>query len=361
MCEFPGGLSVEVSTGGRSGDCSGNGRCNGRAVTATGSPGRSGFTLVELLVVIAIIGILVALLLPAVQKARGAARRVTCVNKLRQMGVANANYESAVRRYPPSRSVNGWSAQARLLPYLEEAQVEGAVDYDLDYNDPRQVVNGGRLIKTVRIDAYLCPTEPNDTMRLKDGQPYHYPLNYVVNEGVWFVWDPATEQGGDGAFVPNRGLRNGAFRDGMSKTLMASEAKAYTPYFRDGAGSPQVPQSPTQIAGLGGSFKTNSGHTEWVDGRVHQIGFTSTFAPNTKVPYVHDGVALDVDWTATREGKSATEKTFSAVTARSHHDSIVNTVRMDVSCHPVTSDISLEVWRALSTRSGGESVVDPEL
>lgn len=317
---------------------------------------RRGFTLVELLVVIAIIGILVALLLPAVQKARGAARRIACVNKLRQIGLANANFESATRRYPASRTVNGWSAQARLLPYLEEAQVEGAVNYDLGYNDPSQLVNGTQQIKTVRIDAYLCPSEPNDTMRYKNDEPYHYPLNYVVNEGVWFVWDPASKRGGLGAFQPERGHKNGAFRDGMSKTLMAAEAKAYTPYFRDGSAPAAMPTSPLQVAGMGGDFKTNSGHTEWVDGRVHQIGFTTAFAPNTDIPYSNGGTEYDVDWTSTREGKSDTEKTYSAVTARSHHDSVVNTVRMDVSCHSVTSDIDLQVWQALSTRGGGESV-----
>ena len=319
---------------------------------------RGGFTLVELLVVIAIIGILVALLLPAVQKARGAARRISCVNKLRQLGLANANFESATRRYPPSRSVNGWSAQARLLPYLEEAQVEGAVNYDLGYNDPSQLVNATQQIKTVRIDAYMCPSEQKDELRFQDGLPYHYPLNYVVNEGVWFVWDPAANRGGLGAFQPSRGHKNGSFRDGMSKTLMAAEVKAYTPYFRDSPGEPAMPTSPAQVAGMGGDFKTNSGHTEWVDGRVHQIGFTTTFAPNTVVPRSADGVEYDVDWTATREGKSDTEKTFSAVTARSYHDSVVNTVRMDVSCHPVTSDIDLRVWQALSTRAGGETVND---
>jgi len=309
----------------------------------------------------------VALLLPAVQKARGAARRVACVNKLRQLGLANANFESATRRYPPSYveaedgSGRGWSAQARLLPYLEEAQVEGAVDYDISYNEPSQIVNGGQQIKTVRIDAYMCPSEPNDILRLDgDGNPNHYPLNYAVNEGVWFVWDPINRKGGEGAFHPERGLKNGAFRDGMSKTLMAAEVKAYTPYIRDAeqAGDLPIPASPMAIAGLGGSTgspQRTSGHTEWVDGRVHQTGFTTTFAPNTSVP--DSGNEHDIDWTNAREGKPGVDaKTFAAVTARSFHDGVVNTVRMDVSCHPVTSDIDLQVWQAMSTRGAGETV-----
>lgn len=328
---------------------------------------RRGFTLVELLVVIAIIGILVALLLPAVQKAREAARRISCVNKIRQVGLAVVNYESALRRFPPSYvdtkdgSGKGWSTQARLLPYLEEAQIEGEVDYDSNYAG--QLVNGSMQIQTVRIDAYQCPTEPNDILRLKDGQPYHYPLNYGMNQGTWMTWDPVSRQGGDGAFHPNRGLRSGSFKDGHSKTLCAAEVKAYTPYFRDKeqTGNVPMPTSPAEVVSMGGSFKTNSGHTEWVDGRVHQTGFTAAFTPNTEVLHEVDGTTYDVDFTNGREGKSQAARTFAAVTARSFHAGVVNTVRMDVSCHPIASDIDIRVWRALSTRAAGDLVTESGL
>jgi prepilin-type N-terminal cleavage/methylation domain-containing protein len=92
----------------------------------------SAFSLVELLVVIAIVGALVALLLPAVQAAKEAARRNSCLNNLRQLGLAVANYESSQRVYPPSWDPGGgWSAVARLLPFLEEDPIGSQIDFSV--------------------------------------------------------------------------------------------------------------------------------------------------------------------------------------------------------------------------------------
>src|SRR3970040_1892893 len=96
---------------------------------------RTAFTLVELLVVIAIIGVLIALLLPAIQAAREAARRTQCSNNLKQIGVALHNYQSATSRFPPvtglplGQTFEPWSAQARLLPYLEQVNLVNLIDW----------------------------------------------------------------------------------------------------------------------------------------------------------------------------------------------------------------------------------------
>ena len=98
-------------------------------------PLRRGFTLIELLVVIGIIGLLIALLLPAIQAAREAARRIQCSNNLKQVGVALHNYQTTVGRFPPitllpiGQTFQPWSAHARLLPYLEEAGLAELIDY----------------------------------------------------------------------------------------------------------------------------------------------------------------------------------------------------------------------------------------
>jgi prepilin-type processing-associated H-X9-DG protein len=317
-----------------------------------------------------IIGVLVSLLMVGVQHAREAARNTSCKNNMRQIGLATANFETHKRHFPPSwqatipdsnDQINGWSAHALLLPYLEQSNIESEIDFQRSYNQARAVVTADGeavLLSSLRIPTYLCPTEIRDEVRISDGVAQHYPLNYAVNEGVWLVWDPQTRTGGSGAFHPESRLRHGAFLDGMSYTIGLAEVKAWTPYYRNAALSNDqlatIPR-PTDICPLGGDFKTNSGHTEWVDGRVHQIGFTTAFQPNQIVSCEVNGRVYDADWTNQQEGKSATAATFAAVTARSYHPGGgVNAVMMDGSVRWFDSEIGLGVWRALSTRDGGE-------
>jgi prepilin-type N-terminal cleavage/methylation domain-containing protein len=319
------------------------------------------FTLVELLVVIAVIGILIALLLPAVQAAREAARRSRCSNNMKQMVLGLHNFQSANKNFPPSLSGElggNWSAQARVLPFLEEGNLYQNIDFSVDY-DSAFMPDGSRL-SAQRINTYLCPSEINDRVRTSGGVKEHYPLSYGLNLGDWFVYDPATNQGGNGAFFPNRGLRPRDFQDGLSSTLCAAEVKAYNPYFRNAAlVDPPQPTGPGEICTLGGTFKADSGHTEWVDGRAHQIGVTSVFTPNAEILCLKGGLEYDVDWTNQQEGKSSTVPTYAAVTARSHHPGVVNGALMDGSVRAFSATIDGAVWRALSTRDGGEVVPNP--
>ena len=182
-----------------------------------------------------------------------------------------------------------------------------------------------------------------------------YPLNYAVNLGTWFVWDPTTGQGGNGVFYPASTTRTGDITDGLSNTLGFSEVKAYQPVYRNAAltTANSIP-AVAGVAGLGGMLQTNTGHTEWVDGRSIDSGFTTTFAPDTIVACNVSGVIYDVDWTNELEGKSTTVPTYSAVTARSYHSGGVNASLMDGSVHWYADLTNLGVWQALSTRAGGE-------
>jgi prepilin-type processing-associated H-X9-DG protein len=147
--------------------------------------------------------------------------------------------------------------------------------------------------------------------------------------------------------------------DGTSQTIAFSEVKAYTPYLRDGgnpsAAATAMPTTPSQVVNYGGSFKSDSGHTEWVDARVHQSGFTTNFSPNTKFAYTNGGTEYDIDFNSMREGLSPTAITFANVTSRSYHSGVVNAVFMDGSVKSIPNSIDPIVWRALGTRAGGEA------
>lgn len=153
---------------------------------------RRAFTLVELLVVIAIIGILIALLMPSIQAAREAARRSSCQNKVKQLALAMQNYESTKKVFPPSLYFyatgdarnSPWSAQARVLPYLEEGGLEGAIDYHQSYSVVRI---GADLVSLKRVPGFSCPSEqvlePKNKLR-RDG---NHPHSHQLRLELWCV------------------------------------------------------------------------------------------------------------------------------------------------------------------------------
>ncbi len=140
---------------------------------------RRGFTLVELLVVIAIIGVLIALLLPAVQQAREAARRMQCSNNLKQTGLAMHTYHDIFGQFPlPGMKANslGWSAS--ILPQLEQS----AIADGLDYTEGTHTAVGRRQYGPVKIDAYLCPSAPaSEVYSPRDDEKYNGEDSYAIH------------------------------------------------------------------------------------------------------------------------------------------------------------------------------------
>jgi prepilin-type N-terminal cleavage/methylation domain-containing protein len=270
---------------------------------------RNGFTLIELLVVISIVGLLVALFLPAVQAARGAARRISCSNNLTQIGLALHNYQTIHGHFPPTFCTTthensastgvSWSIHGRLLPHLEQGNAYDRIDLDVDWH--AQLATG---VTFLQVPVYLCPSEPNDHHRLKDGQPYVAPHTYGFNFGTWLVYDPTVESAGDGAFVVNRGTRPADFSDGLSDTLAVAEVRAYQPYVRNtNAPGAETPTAPADLTGFVGQFK-HTGLTVWPDGRVHHSGVTTVFTPNTRVSYLFEGTEYDIDFNSQQEERA---------------------------------------------------------
>ena len=148
--------------------------------------------------------------------------------------------------------------------------------------------------------------------------------------------------------------------DGMSSTMAAAENKAYQPNLWD-SNNPSTlgvppPNSPADIAPyLGGTFD-QFGHTEWVEGDVHETGFTTVFTPNFELPYSHAGQVHDIDFTSVRDGESATLPTYAAVTARSYHVGGVGVLLLDGAVRFVSDSIDRTTWRSLGTRGGNEVV-----
>ena len=324
---------------------------------STRSRNRSGFTLVELLVVIAIIGILVSLLLPAVQAAREAARRMQCSNNLKQNGLALHNFESANKKYPSLSSVqvntvfDSFSAQASWLPHMEQSNLAGLIDFSKSFKLQPQVTK-------VRVPVFMCPSEVND--RANDANPnlIHYPINYAASFGTWFQFDPVSGKSGDGAFAVNKSLRPGDITDGLSNTVALAEVKAFQALFYDSFNptgfSAPIPNTPSDVLAFGGTFSQNLGHSQWVNGQIGQAGMSHAFPPNTVIQTTVNNKIYDCDFTSSPLGWNATSSTYTVFTSRSYHTGGVNTALMDGSVHFVSSNVDRVIWRAYGTRAGGE-------
>ncbi len=326
-----------------------------------------GFTLVELLVVIAIIGVLIALLLPAIQAARASARRSQCSNNLRQVALAMHNYHGAMKYLPMMTymrntgannnmagiSCNRWSGFVRILPYLDQSHLYAYVARDMlgqAISGTGQVTVGSQLVnhnlvRNAIIPPYDCPADSGNIGEYASTNWNHRYHSVVANYGNTNCGQENLDR--DGVEIDNKGapFRDDTFKtleqigDGTSNTLMLSEV-LINQY--KGASSWRGHYSAT-MSGYGAIF------TAWYT--PNSIGpdfdprfaFTEQDLPTDRAMCEQVTPANPGDHTSWPQAR---------YTPRSYHVGGVNATHCDASGRFVSDDISWDVWQALSTANG---------
>ncbi|MCA9110213.1 MAG: DUF1559 domain-containing protein [Planctomycetaceae bacterium] len=336
---------------------------------------RAGFTKIELLVLIAIIGILVALLVPAVQSAREAARRLQCRNNLKQIGLALNNYHDAHRTFPPGRMrslVDGegrcFSAYAHLLPYLDAIPLYEKIDFNADPDDA--ALNGTALSQT--IPYFLCPTDSYRVLQTNtvDGVIASSAVhNYPLNTGSTYPLSPHNPGGVPvtGVFFENSRVRISDITDGSSNTVCISETikSEGGPDMWDG-----VSHTNGFVLTAGNDNATNGPELTDYTTQCHQAGLRLQQTRGSKWLYGAPGHSMynhirppndsDVDCRGGLPHSIRTnywwDRLSLNVAARSRHIGGVHALFCDGHVQFVGDSIDAKAWQALGSRADGEVV-----
>ena len=317
---------------------------------------RRGFTLVELLVVIAIIGILIGLLLPAVQMARESSRRTSCANNLKQLGLALHGFADTHGHFPAGRGGPAplvFSPQAYLLPYVEQNGLHSQLDLT---SSPTDLVIAGvsysgatnREAASQTLSLLTCPSDPTEGR--VPGSTFGG-TNYVGNAG-----SGALNQGSladaDGVFFLTSAVSFGKLIDGSSHTAAFSErqlgnGESITDKPVDGSlfilelpNDKQVGPTDCETTAIGNWYGQRS--AKWILGNYGNTLYNHYYTPNVKL------------WDCMNLPQQKAQ-----MTARSYHPGGVNLLCCDGSERFVANAIDAVLWRALATRDGGDIPAAP--
>ncbi|WP_152054397.1 DUF1559 family PulG-like putative transporter [Tautonia marina] len=334
---------------------------------------RRGFTLIELLVVIAIIGVLIALLLPAVQSAREAARRAQCVNNLKQIGLAMHNYHQAVGSFPMAMTTaysdigvqanwGTFGALALLLPYMEQGPLYSSINFDWNFWQGRGNIEN-RTVWLTRVNSYECPSDG----MTGEANTNNYFGSVGTTAGV------RNHAGSTGIFAQRETYGIEDIRDGTSNTVAFSEALVSTAAgsptqtkWRDGpAPSGATPSAAYRalnaaldLPGMqqdwqacNAFFVSEINHGQrgyrWGLSNLGESLFQTLIPPNSN----------DYPWNACRLDCPGCGVLHSGYyNATSNHPGGVNVGLADGSVRFVKNTVSMPIWWALGTRAGGEVI-----
>lgn len=307
------------------------------------SRGSQAFTLIEVLVTISVIGILVAILLPALQAIRAASRSTQCVNNLRQLGLAIGSYTAANGVMPAGHQGLGYSLHVQILPYIEQTPLYNAINF--------QVVSGHSPLNdtctSTNVATFLCPTDVGNY----GGTGV---TNYAGNRGYRFDERGPSDNGGvsvtsASAFPPDR------ISDGSSNTAAMSEWLITRGGFglRDPvrsvfitsphmAGPKVYDKFLAECGGLNLSSAPigNAKGVRWMTGILGGSLYTHDYVINGRS--CSNGGLVQI----------------SAYTAGSLHNRMAHVLFLDGHVTPVRDSITLSVWQAIGTRAGGEVITN---
>lgn len=304
------------------------------------------FTLIEVLVVIAVIGLLVALLLPAVQSAREAARRTQCVNNLKQFGIAIHIYESSHGCFPAGSNGNNYSHHAMLLRELEHANLYNATNFSRPVL--QETLSNYTLLIT-RVAVFLCPSDPLSPPN--PGSPAVIPgaTNYAGNMGdERVVLEP------NGVFFPGIPVTLSGISDGLSTTAAMSEflvgrrdrEEHLRTYYSPDDVDTGPPADHRQFAARCASLRGMQPNLSMLKGDLWPLGQRQRTLYNHVMP-------VNQPSCGTTRSSPAPK---GATTATSFHPGGVNCLFADGHVGFVRSTIDQATWRALGTRNGGEII-----